>query len=144
MKDKLRGRFFLDTNILAYTFDHSAPRKQEIARQLVQTALLDGHGIISSQVVQEFLNLALKKFRPPLSKIDLEDYIREVLRPLCRVFPSFDLYNHALKITYEHKYHFYDCLILSAAIEGGCSVLFSEDFQDEQKIEGTLIRNPFK
>jgi len=34
--------------------------------------------------------------------------------------------------------------VIAAALESGCSVLYSEDFQDGQTIDGQLtIRNPF-
>ena len=66
----MSGKFFLDTNILVYTFDASAPAKQQIARQLVSTALHSKQGIIRSQVIQDFLNAATRKFSSPLTPAD--------------------------------------------------------------------------
>ena len=60
-------RFFLDTNILVYTFDETTPLIRAKARELVEMALTTGLGVISYQVVQEFLNVATKKFVAPLS-----------------------------------------------------------------------------
>jgi predicted nucleic acid-binding protein len=38
----------------------------------------------------------------------------------------------------------HDALVLAAALDAGCATLYSEDFQDGQKIEGKLtVRNPF-
>ena len=48
----MNGKFFLDTNILVYTFDATAPAKQQIARELVSTAFTLQQGMISYQVVQ--------------------------------------------------------------------------------------------
>ncbi len=59
--------FFLDTNILVYTFASHAPQKQARALALVQDALANGHGVISTQVIQEFLNVATRKFATPLA-----------------------------------------------------------------------------
>ena len=55
-------RFFLDTNVLVYSFDAREPRKAKLARELIEKAMSQGSGIISTQVVQEFLNLALTKW----------------------------------------------------------------------------------
>jgi predicted nucleic acid-binding protein len=62
----LRGLFFLDTNILVHSFDHTAPYKQQIARQLIQDALSTQRGIISTQVLQEFLDVARRRFVRPM------------------------------------------------------------------------------
>jgi predicted nucleic acid-binding protein len=37
----------------------------------------------------------------------------------------------------------YDSLIVAAAIESHCGVLYSEDFQHGQQIESLRIENPF-
>ena len=54
----MSGRFFLDTNIFAYTFDVKAPAKAKRAAQLLRRAAGTGEGIVSYQVVQEFFNVA--------------------------------------------------------------------------------------
>ena len=64
------GMYFLDTNIFVYSFDSTAPGKQNIATDLIQDALKSQRGVISSQVVQEFLNVALWKFARPMNASD--------------------------------------------------------------------------
>ena len=54
----MKDRFFLDTNIIVYSFDETNPDKQTRAKGLIAEALLTGQGIISFQVVQEFINFA--------------------------------------------------------------------------------------
>jgi predicted nucleic acid-binding protein len=49
----------------------------------------------------------------------------------------------AIHLHLLHQFHFWDCLILRAALRSGCSVLFSEDLQSGRKIEGLEIVNPF-
>jgi predicted nucleic acid-binding protein len=100
-------------------------------------------GIISYQVVQEFLNAALKKFSKPLTAADAERYLTIVLEPLCAVFAGFELYHQAIDIANRLKYSFYDSLIIASALQAGCSVLYSEDLQHGQKIGGLRILNPF-
>ncbi|MFO7729999.1 MAG: hypothetical protein R6V86_04450 [Spirochaetia bacterium] len=62
--------FFLDTNLLVYSFDSKAHEKQERAQQLIRLAL-EGQGAISRQVIQEFSNVALHKFEKPMGRDDL-------------------------------------------------------------------------
>lgn len=137
------GLFFLDTNVFVYSFDSSAPAKQQTARQLVQTALRGQRGVISTQVVQEFLNLALRKFRQPMTVSDARDYLRSVLIPLCQHYPSTAFYDRALLLKEETGYSWYDTLIVTAAVEAGCASLFSEDLQSGRVVRGVTIRNPF-
>lgn len=137
------GLFFLDTNILAYRFDHTSPRKQEIANRLLTDALETQRGIISTQIVQEFINLALRKFARTMNVAECREYLQTVLLPLCRYYPTLSSYDRALQIVEETGYHFYDALILTAAIESGCRTLYSEDLQHGRAIQRVTIRNPF-
>jgi predicted nucleic acid-binding protein len=43
----------------------------------------------------------------------------------------------------RYGFHFYDSLIVAAALEAGCSRLFSEDLQHGQRIDGLTVENPF-
>jgi predicted nucleic acid-binding protein len=136
-------KFFLDTNILVYTFENLSDPKCKKGRDLVATALETHRGMISYQVVQEFLNVATRKFakRMPISEVQL--YLARVLMPLCAIFPASSLYSQALSIAAETGLSFYDSLIVSSAITGGCAVLLTEDLQHGQRIRGIEIRNPF-
>src|SRR5579863_6691487 len=139
----MNGRFFLDTNLFVYTFDAKAPAKAKKAAQLIRRAADTGEGIISYQVVQEFFNVALRRFTQPLSVPEAEQYLITVLRPLLAVHSSPAIYFEALRILEKHKLSWYDSLIVAAAVEGQCEKLYSEDFQDGRKIEGMRIENPF-
>jgi predicted nucleic acid-binding protein len=52
----MSDRFFIDTNVFIYSFDSGSSAKAKLARELIQDALDSGKGVISYQVVQEFLN----------------------------------------------------------------------------------------
>lgn len=140
MKDK----YFLDTNIFIYSFDSDSPKKQVKAQQLINDSLNHRKGAISSQVVQEFLNVATTKFAKPLSIADADLYLTSVLLPLCVFYPDRDFFHKALQIKNRFKFSFYDSLILTSALETNCTVLYSEDFQDSQKIMTLTIKNPFR
>ncbi|MCK4608895.1 MAG: PIN domain-containing protein [Gammaproteobacteria bacterium] len=141
MNDNYGERFFLDTNILIYSFDHSDKIKRNKAQELVSVALSSGLGVISYQVVQEFLNVAGKKFVFPSAKLRL--YFDKVLDPLCEVYPDMKLYRFAVDIKDRFKFSFYDSLIIASAIESDCKVLYSEDLQDGQVLLGLKVKNPF-
>ena len=139
----MSARYFLDTNILVYCFDRTDARKQRRAEEIVGEALASRLGVISSQVVQEFLNVATRKFTRPMTQAEARTYLDAVLAPLCEVFPSFSLYQQTLSIQAETGFSFYDSLILAAALEAGCNVLYSEDLHPGQQVSGLTIENPF-
>src|ERR1039457_492296 len=109
-------RFFLDTNILVYTFDSRSPLKRARANGLVARALDTRLGIISYQVVQEFLNVATRKFPKPMHAAEAQLYLARILMPLCEVFPDSSLYSQALSICGETQFSFYDALIVASAM----------------------------
>jgi predicted nucleic acid-binding protein len=93
--------------------------------------------------VQEFLNVATRKFAQPLSPSDARVYLDRVLGPLCEVLPTLDLYRSALGLAERWKFSFYDSVIIAAAIQGECQILYSEDLQHGQSVEGVSVVNPF-
>jgi predicted nucleic acid-binding protein len=139
----MSNKYFLDTNIFVYCFDDRQPEKKLRSLALIADALKTGDGVISTQVMQEFLNVATRKFGVPLNPEDGKVYLQKVMYPLCHVFPDLDLYLTALNILRDTGYSFYDSLILSGAIQGGCTILYSEDFQASQQVDRVKIVNPF-
>jgi predicted nucleic acid-binding protein len=140
---EIEGYFFLDTNVLIYALDMADPAKQRVASQLVRDAMLTGRGIISTQVVQEFLHAARRKFERPMTIAECRSHLQNVLGPLCAYFPSLSTYDRALQVSEETGYTLYDSLILAAAVESGCRTLLTEDLQHGRKVQGLTILNPF-
>jgi predicted nucleic acid-binding protein len=63
---------------------------------------------------------------------------------LCKVAPiTLATHERALAIAERYDYRIYDALHLAAALESGCSVLYTEDMQHAQEIDGLTIHNPF-
>ena len=139
----MNDKYFLDTNIFIYSFDQSDSVKKDKSLHLISDALSQSKGIISYQVVQEFLNVALTKFNKPLKISDCEKYLTVVLEPLCQVYSSIDLYHKSLEISERWQFSFYDSLIISAALKSQCPILYTEDLQHGQKIFDLEIINPF-
>ncbi len=134
--------FFLDTNILIYSFDLQNESKRNISEELIKKALA-GEGFIGFQVIQEFLNVSTKKFGNPMNSTEAKFYMSKVLFPICKIFPTEELYYLALEINEKFKFSFYDSLIIAAALESNCKILYSEDLQHNQKIYDLTIINPF-
>lgn len=139
MKDK----FFLDTNILIYSFDPNEKKKRNISQKLIQKAIKEQSGCLSWQVVQEFLNVVTSKFKKPLSQQNCKQYLDDVLLPLCEIYPSKNVYHYALEVMNRWKFSLYDSLIISAATKSDCNLLYSEDLQHNQIIGPLKVQNPF-
>lgn len=127
---------FLDTNLLIYA--QSADPKGEIARQ----AVLAG-GVISVQVINEFTAILRRKFRLDWHAIAgaVAD-LRTALDPVRPV--GIDTWASALTLARQHRFGFYESLILASALEAGCDTLLTEDLQSGLRIEGLIIVNPFE
>lgn len=134
---------FIDTNIFIYQLECLDTRKATIAEELIRQSIANKTACISFQVVQECLNTALRKAQIQLSESEIRSYLQSVLGPLLSVQPSIQLYNSALDIRLRYQFSFYDSLIIAAALEAGCTCLYSEDMQDGQQIQSLTIQNPF-
>lgn len=133
-------RSFLDTNVLIYVDAGDEPVKQQRALSLIAEARLNGEGVVSTQVLQEFANVALRKLRLPPS------LVRERLRFYggFEVVPvTADLIAAAVDLHTSHQLAFYDALILRAAVAAGCGRLWSEDMHDDLRLGSLQIANPF-
>ena len=137
------GRFFLDTNVFVYSFDPSDAQKRQAATELVGDGLASQKGVVSYQVVQEFFNVALRRFSQPMQTAEAEQYLNVVFRPLLRVHSSQSLYGEALHLQDTNYLSWYDSLIVASAIQAECDVLYSEDFQHGQRFGSLRVVNPF-
>ncbi len=134
----MNERCFLDTNVLIYCYADTEPLKQSRARLVASLPNV----VVSTQVLKELVSVLRKKFKQdwPSIKATLDE-----------VTSNFEIYQNdtsaikqACSIAERYGMSFYDSLILAAAIGDGCTILYSEDIQHDQKIENTLtIKNPF-
>jgi len=125
---------FFDTNVLLYLL--SAGAKADKAE-----ALLAVGGVVSVQVLNEFASVACRKVKMTWPEI------REILatiRAICEVIPvTVEIHETGLAIAERYGLSFYDSLILAAAKQAECRMVYSEDMQDGQVVQGVTIRNPF-
>ena len=136
-----RVRSFLDTNLLIYADAGDQPDKQGQALALIKDHRLAGTGVVSTQVLQEYANVALRKLGLPsaliLARLSFYANFDVVTSTPALIASAIEL--HALR-----NIHFYDALIVQAAVAGGCSILLSEDMQDGAIFGGVKIVNPFR
>jgi predicted nucleic acid-binding protein len=134
---------FLDTNIIVYAFGQSFPEKAKIARRLVTDGAADKQAIISYQVVQEFINVALRGFRLAIVRSDLESFVLTALFPMMAISSSPALVIEALRLQGTNQLSWYDALIVAAALQGSCKILYSEDLQHGRRFGELAVENPF-
>jgi predicted nucleic acid-binding protein len=139
MKDKI----FLDTNIIVYAHDRSSGDKHAAAREIMDYLWESRKGVISVQVLQEFFVCVTRKIKKPL--------LIKNARILLEYLSTWDVVTNdkyitlkAIDIQDKYRFSFWDSLVIQAAIQGGASMLLSEDLPDGQVVEGLKIVNPFK
>ena len=133
----MRGDAFFDTNVLIYAVALDDPRNE------AAEVLLARGGVLSVQVLNEFVAVAVRKLGMPWKDLrEALDAFR-ALCPLC-VPVTIDTHATALGLAERSRLNIYDALIVAAALEAGCSTLYSENLRDGWVVEGRLtVRNPF-
>lgn len=126
---------FFDTNILVYAVgdDHRRDRAER---------LIEDGGIVSTQVLNEFINVARKKMRWDWPSVmagleRIEALVLEVL-PL-----TYNAQQLGVQIARRQQLQIFDACIIASASLANCKVVFSEDLNHGQVIEGVRIVNPF-
>jgi predicted nucleic acid-binding protein len=136
----MSARSFFDTNVLVYADDKATPAKQRRAIDLVAEHRRTGTGVVSLQVLQEYFVTVTRKLRVDSRiarrKVELLAEFDVAAPEVSDILAAIDL--HRL-----HGFSFGDALVLRAAMQAGCSVLFSEDLQDAREVDGIQIVNPF-
>jgi predicted nucleic acid-binding protein len=132
------ARSFLDTDVLIYSIAEGDPRS------VVSRELLADNGVISVQVMNEFVSVVRRKLQMRWPEVKQALIWFGILCP-DPVPLTLDLHEEAVRIAEQYAYPIYDSLIIAAALRSKCGVLYSEDLQDRQVIKGRLtIKNPFR
>jgi predicted nucleic acid-binding protein len=127
---------FLDTNVLIYAFASNDARKEKAE------ALLAAGGSISVQVLNEFVNVSRRKqgrnWDEVVEALEIVTTLLDAPRPL-----TLETHEAAITIARAHGFSFYDSLMVAAAVQAECSILYTEDLQHGHKIGQLTITNPF-
>ena len=131
--------FFLDTNVLVYSYSETDIAKREAARALAEA---DG-AWVSTQVLSELANVLTRRFRIPAQ--ETKQRVMGIAAGCEVIVVSPAIVFDALRIMERFGYGFFDSQIMAAALACGASVLYSEDLHHGQLIDGKLsIRSPFR
>jgi predicted nucleic acid-binding protein len=133
---------FFDTNILVYLFDADAPEKQARAREIFDKHVRDGDFFLSTQVLQELYVTLTRKLDVPMNQAEAYDVIA-ALGEMPVIHADTTLVLAAIQLSQRQQLSFWDAMILEAARKSGASILFTEDLQHGQLIEGVRVENPF-
>jgi predicted nucleic acid-binding protein len=126
---------FFDTNVLLYLLSGSEAKAERTL------ALLESGGVISVQVLNEFASVAIGK-----KAVDFREVreILSILRAVCAVRSlDFETHERGLDVAERYRFSIYDSMIIAAALQAGCSILYTEDLSSGQRIEQLTISNPF-
>ncbi|MDD5392467.1 MAG: PIN domain-containing protein [Thiothrix sp.] len=138
----MNAKYFVDTNVLVYAFDSSEPEKQQVALQILEEQGSNGDLMLSTQVLQEFFVTVTRKLAKPLSIEDAYACVQQFsIYPMVQI--TSELVLRAISRTRDDAFSFWDSLIVEAALQANCRILFSEDMQDGRQIGQLTIRNPF-
>ena len=133
---------FFDTNVLVYAAVRQDERKSATAQELIRHALEVNHdGVISVQVVTEFINVMLNRFKMSANAVD--EWVSQFY-PLLATEVTMDAVRNAMCIKEEYGIQYYDALIIATAEKLGCTEIVSEDLNDGQLYHGMAVVNPFK
>jgi len=131
------SKIALDSNILIYNHSLECEDKKLIARNLFKE-----NPVVSSQVVSEYINVIKRNLDIP--KIELMQLCSLWLEK-CIVQPVvLTTIKLAQDLIIKYDFQIFDSIIISAALEADCDMIYSEDMQDGLVVENKIkIINPF-
>ncbi len=133
----------IDTNILVYFFDFQDPGRQDRAISVLHHLEETKQGHLSVQCIAEFFNVATRQIKPVLPDSEAVTQVERWMR----AYPVHTLTSlitlEAARGVRDHHLTYYDAQIWASARLNQIPLVFSEDFQDGQVLEGVRFINPF-
>lgn len=132
----MTDKIFVDSNVVIYGLNATLPQYR------IATELLLQRPVISVQVVNETINVQVRKLRRPLAAAQ---EVAIFLMESCEVISLEPRDVHlAIELTRQYSLSHWDALIVATALRAGCSTLYSEDMHHGLWVTPTLqILNPF-
>ncbi|MFH2006877.1 MAG: PIN domain-containing protein [bacterium] len=139
----MKGRVFIDTNVLVYCYDEDEPEKRERALGIFEEPDTCWEPVLSTQVLQEFYVAVVRKLARPLDEAAAEQAVAQLARlPVVQIDAPMVL--AAIALSRRHQLSLWDALILEAARSAGCPTLLTEDLQPGFRYQGVTVENPFR
>jgi predicted nucleic acid-binding protein len=140
-KNLLMGhKVSLDTNLLIYAVSAEEDGRGAIAKEML--GLLPYHNcVLTLQALSEFAHVGIRKLGLPAEQVlsRVEAWI--ALFPVIHAATS--TLARAIHAVETYRLAFWDAMLWATAYEADVALLFSEDFQHNQRIGGVRIFNPF-
>ena len=132
-------RPFVDTNIVVYALGGQDPGRGAVAQRLLAERGA-ARPSLSTQVLAETFSVLTRKLGwtgdDALAAATLLKRLRVV-----GLTPETQL--EALQLAVRHQLSVWDAMIVQAALQAGCDVLFSEDLQAGRRFGPLEVVNPF-
>ena len=136
------GEVLIDTNILVYAHQPAEADKYSKAVDTVETLADARQGRLSAQILGEFVSATTRGRRPILTT----DEALDQMALLADAIPVLDVTRlvalEAARGVRQHRLSYYDAQIWATAKLNQVATVFSEDFQDGQRLEGVQFVNP--
>jgi predicted nucleic acid-binding protein len=134
-------RAFFDTNVIVYAFDPPSGLRHACALSLVEQHALADTLVISTQVLQESYSVLTRKRGVPaeVARAGLARLGSQQVVPASGAFVL-----EAMAFAEQQQLSIWDALVVTAAIEARCDVLFTEDLQRGRRYGDLEIVNPFQ
>jgi predicted nucleic acid-binding protein len=127
---------FFDTNVVLYAFTLSGDKT------LIAERILLLGGVVSVQVLNELTSVSCNKFKMSWSEVKRVILGTTMLCPNPRAL-TYETYLEAQRISERYGFSIWDSLIVAAALDAGCTTLYTEDLQHGQVVDDVRIENPF-
>ena len=137
---RMTGRVALDTNVLAYAEGVNGTERRDAAWALIRK-LPQEAGVVPIQVLGELFNVLVRKAGK--SRCEARDALLSWRDTFSVVETSSEAMLAAPDLAMDHQLGIWDAVILSAAAQGGCRLLLSEDLQEGFTWAGVTVVNPF-
>lgn len=134
------GLDFIDSNVVVFANDGRDAAKQKVALAVIGDAIRSGNGVISTQVLQEYANVALGKLG---QRQDVVLRQLALLERLQVVSQTPVLVRRGVELQGLYGISFWDAAMVAAAESRGCARILSEDLNAGQFYTGVAVINPF-
>jgi len=133
----------VDTNVLVYAYDRSEPEKGARATEVLDRLVATGIGVLTTQVLAEFVVAVTRKLPAPLTISQADDRVRNYTQSWHVLDVTSMAVLEAVRGVRDHGFHFWDALIWASARLNQIAIVFSEDLPADALVESVRFVNPF-
>ena len=130
---------FIDSNLWIYYHSMKPDEKFTKTRSIVLAHF--NSLLLSTQILGELYHVLVRK--KMASQADAKKVVVDLASEFAIIAVDTNHVFKAIEVNMRYGYSYWDSLIIATALQSNCSILYSEDMQHNQLIEGKLrIINP--